>query len=138
MNPNNILNAVKAINPVKFLHDTYVQDPGSGRFAPQSPYWDVADANAIKDPTKRQQALNKVPLNMVAAGTVGDTPNIHPEDQAVMANFIDHVRLNKPANQQLELDAARLAEHHNLTMPKTANGLANVFDSVLSRIRQKH
>lgn len=60
---------------------------------------------------------------------------IHPEDQARMAEFIDHARLKGPENPQLELDASRIAENYGIKMPKTKEGLANEFDKVLSEAK---
>ena len=60
---------------------------------------------------------------------------IHPEDQAVMADFIDSTkgvyRPDPKTQQNLELDAARVAEHYGIKMPPTTKGLAKEFDKEL-------
>ena len=58
--------------------------------------------------------------------------SIHPADQRKMVEFIDNVRLKKPQNIQLELDARRIAEHYDIKMPKTVSGLADEFDKTLA------
>lgn len=60
---------------------------------------------------------------------------IHPEDQSEMSDFIDYTKgIYKPDNpQQLELDAARIAEKYGLPMPDTTQKLANVFDKELQK-----
>lgn len=73
---------------------------------------------------------------------VGRTPkNIHPEDQAIMADFIDHARgvprpANAPAPHNLELDASRIAEYYGIKPTGGKNvdpvtRLANAFDNRL-------
>jgi len=57
---------------------------------------------------------------------------IHPEDKKIMTEFIDNVRLKKPQNINLELDATRMAEFYDIKTPKTTKGLANEFDKALS------
>lgn len=63
---------------------------------------------------------------------VTEIKSIHPEDQRKMVEFIDNVRLKKPQNVQLELDARRIAEHYDIKTPKTVSGLANNFDETLA------
>ena len=64
---------------------------------------------------------------------------IHPDDQNIMSDFIDYARgiyrPNRAEAHNLQLDAARIAEHYGLDMPPTVNGLADSFDDVLSRNR---
>lgn len=72
------------------------------------------------------------PLNEQGFIQVGRTPKkIHPDDQAIMADFVDHARgAYKPdpkTAQALELDAARIAERYGFKMPPTTKGLANEF-----------
>lgn len=70
---------------------------------------------------------------------VGRTPkNIHPEDKAVMSDFIDHARgVYKPNTVQahdLELQASRIAERHGITPKKGGDPikqLANAFEQRL-------
>jgi hypothetical protein len=69
---------------------------------------------------------------------LGRTPKkIHPEDQNVMADFIDMQRgVYKPTQQgayNLELDASRIAERYGLAMPNNPKGLADVFDQRLQQ-----
>lgn len=69
---------------------------------------------------------------------LGRTPKkIHPEDQNVMADFIDMQRgTYKPDPKtayNLELDAARIAERYGLPMPNTPQKLAGVFDKRLQQ-----
>lgn len=68
----------------------------------------------------------------------GRTPKrVHPEDQNVMADFIDYQRgVYKPdpdTAYNLELDASRIAERYGLEMPNSAPKLANVFDKRLQQ-----
>lgn len=94
-----------------------------------------------------RQATDKVrfaptPLGQEGFVQIGRTPKrIHPEDQAVMSDFIDHARgIYKPdpkTAQNLELDAARIAERYGLKMPPTVKGLANVFDQRLQQEQSK-
>jgi hypothetical protein len=59
--------------------------------------------------------------------------SIHPEDKQVLENFIDTVRLKKPENVNLEVDARRMAEKLGIS-PETSNiKLANSFDEFLSK-----
>lgn len=69
---------------------------------------------------------------------VGRTPKkIHPEDQNVMADFIDMQRgAYKPDPKtayNLELDASRIAERYGMDMPNSAPKLADVFDQRLQQ-----
>jgi len=64
-------------------------------------------------------------------------PEIDSDDQKTMSDFIDYARgINKVSGGD-ELAGLRIAEKYDLPMPKTKAGLANVFDEVLSRIRQQ-
>lgn len=60
------------------------------------------------------------------------TKKIPDADKERMIEFIDNIRLKKPQDINLELDAARIAEKFKIKMPSTASGLANEFDKELS------
>lgn len=89
------------------------------------------------DKMRARQERMMMPV-MGMAGGIKKTPKIHPEDQQVMINLIDNIRLKKPQNLDLELDASRIAEHYKLPMPKTTGRLANTFDQVLTLLRNKN
>ncbi len=74
----------------------------------------------------------------VFSGVAKKLPNskIDPHTQDEMVNFIDYVRQGQSQNLSTELGATRIAEKYGLKMPKRISGLANEFDSVLSKIRQ--
>lgn len=80
----------------------------------------------------RTAKQNIKPLDQNGFIEVGRTPkNIHPDDQAIMSDFVDYQRgLYKPSPtnaQNLELDASRIAERYGLPMPPTTKGLADTF-----------
>jgi hypothetical protein len=77
-------------------------------------------------------------LGFMAGGTTGKAFRIiHPEDRRLMMKLIDAVRVEKRVPEGLELDAARIAEHYGLKMPKSTTGLANSFDNTLQAIHKK-
>lgn len=90
-------------------------------------------------PKQQREMLQNDPLYSpeVIGGFTMPVKKIHPEDAKRMMGFIDYVRLRQPANKGIELDASRIAEHYGTSMPKTRAGLANTFDEILSRMRQK-
>lgn len=99
------------------------------------------EVKQIKSMPKEELKAKLMPKELYSveavAGLASPVKKIHPHDVAKMTEFIDYVRLKKPSNLNLELDASRLAEHYKTRMPKTTAGLANEFDNVLSKIRQK-
>lgn len=95
---------------------------------------DLQDARAGKSQAEEAQ------INQQLQDLNPDTPavkkkKIHPDDQAIMSDFIDYQRgIYKPDAKrahELEVDASRIAEYYGLDMPKTTKGLADVFDQRL-------
>jgi hypothetical protein len=101
----------------------------------------AAGAKPIVKAIKGAPKLNQV-------GAIGKDVNpkipskIHPEDQAVMSDFIDYARkVYKPGAKEtpkLELEASRLAEHYGLdtSKAKTVGQLADVFDKTLQNTKK--
>lgn len=60
------------------LVNNFIRNPQSGRILPQSPYYQLTDAQAIQDPEKRQEALNNATMGMV----MGMTTPVEPKPTA--------------------------------------------------------
>ena len=74
----------------KKLSEQYIFDPVTNRVIPSSPYWSIADANAIKDPKERQKALQNAQTNMVmmmSTGPVSTKGKTVQEAQSVSNNL---------------------------------------------------
>lgn len=147
MIPDGIIDAVRAVRGAgisagQAIKDNYIQDPNSGRMLPSGGIWDIStmanDARAVgtgemsKDEYIRKSGKATPLLMGMASGVTGKTLNrVHSEDLDVMEKFVRAVR-NKSATPQQQLDAARIAEHYRLPMPKSLKGLADTFENALS------
>lgn len=82
-------------------------------------------------PQQQAQTAEAGMAPVVGMSAPKSVPKIDPQTQKEMIGFIDYVRRRSPVNVQTEYEAARLAEHYGLKMPKTRAGLANVFDKTI-------
>lgn len=98
--------------------------------------------DAIPGKSQAEEAQIRQRIQQVDQGEpVIKKRKIHPDDQGTMRDFIDYQRgiykldpkkvKDAKAIQDLELEASRIAEYYGLKMPKTAKGLADVFDQRL-------
>lgn len=85
--------------------------------------------NVIKDSVPKAKDTVKGGLSL------RDVSKIHPEDQAVMRDYIDSVRLNKETPKQLALDAENLRNHFGIT-DVSATKLADHFDTLLANLKK--
>ena len=127
----------------KYGSEHYIYDPKTKTPFPNGLIGKSIQVNRLPmGSVERRQAEMDMGAMAMMGLTGGKMPGIkqlakiHPEDRAIMDTLIDNVRLKQPQNLDLELDASRIAEGYKLPMPKTLNGLANVFDEVLALLRQ--
>jgi len=127
----------------KYGSENYLYDPKTKTPFPRGLIGKSIQAGRLPIGSKERQQADMDMATMAVMGLTGgkmpgikSLAKIHPEDRAIMDNLIDNVRLKQPQNLDLELDASRIAEGYKLPMPKTLNGLANVFDEVLAQLRQ--
>lgn len=65
-----------------------------------------------------------------------DVSKIHPDDQKVMENYIDAVRIGKEVPKRLDIDAENLRAHFGIP-DVSMQKLANHFDKLLQGVRKK-
>lgn len=94
---------------------------------------DITPASLLK---MEEQIKNYKPQIGLSTQDVSTMPKVHMEDQQVMKNFIDAVRVNKKIPDQLKLDATRIAKHYGFKIPVNPSGLADRFDDFLARFKQ--
>lgn len=121
------------ITQVPGMAKQYVYDPERQRLFPQSPYY--PENRDMSNPE------NQTSLGLMVGGVKSlknyQIPDIHIDDQRTMSDFIDVARGIQKVPGDDVLAGTRIAERYNMPIPKTMTGLANVFDEILSRIRQQ-
>ena len=83
-----------------------------------------------------QKNINGVPGDI--SKNTANIPKIHPQDQKVMADFIDHVRgvpskMTDLEKHNMQIEASNVAEHYKIgTSAMSPTKLANAFDNELA------
>jgi len=89
----------------------------------------------LKQPSMREEMIKQ---EEIVEPDIGEKiSKLHPDDEKVIKQFIDNVRLRGKEDLNLEFEASRIAEHYGIKMPNTRAKLANEFSKVLDEREKK-